>query len=504
MAIDQTVEAQLRAASALRDAERITEAIAAYKSALSRQPNLPDVWYNLGVLLVRARQFDAALAAYRQALDRGAARPEEIYVNRGSIFSFHLRDNLSAEKELKAALALHPDYVPALCNLGNIAEQSGDKDRALAFFERALDSEPHNYSALARYAAIQTPRTPDDPLIQKLKDAVIWPEATFADRAAAGFALGKALDDCGLFDDAFAAYQNANESSRKSAAPDFRPYDRKQSEQFFDELIAFFRPERIAVRAPQIAAPIIFICGMFRSGSTLAEQVLASHSRITAGGELDIIPNLARAKLARYPASIANFSEVQFKQWSLEYLAQIARLFPGADFVTDKRPDNFLYIGFIKLLFPNAKIINTMRSPLDTCLSINFTNLDHRVPYALDLLDTAHYYRQYRRLMSHWNKLFQNDILNLDYDVFVRETRPSVEKLLEFCGLKWEESCMSFHRSNNAVRTASVWQVRQPLYRGSSGRWRNYSKHLAPLQEYLADLLPASDAVESDDAVART
>jgi Sulfotransferase family len=168
----------------------------------------------------------------------------------------------------------------------------------------------------------------------------------------------------------------------------------------------------------------------------------------------------------------------------------VATLFPGVAYGTDKRPDNFLYIGLIKSLFPAARIIHTTRDPLDNCLSVYFLHLDHGMGYALDLGDIAHYYAQYRRLMAHWKALYPDDILDFDYDRFVGEPRPSVQGLLSFCGLDWHEDCMHFQRARNAVKTASVWQVREPLYQRSSGRWRHYERHLAELKEGLRDLAP--------------
>ena len=158
--------------------------------------------------------------------------------------------------------------------------------------------------------------------------------------------------------------------------------------------------------------------------------------------------------------------------------------------MTDKRPDNYLYIGLIKSLFPDARIVHTRRDALDNCLSIFFLHAGHGIPYALDLMDTAHYYRQYRRLMAHWKRVYGDDILDFDYDEFVREPRPAVEKLLGFCGLEWEESCLSFERQRNSVKTASVWQVRQPLYQRSSGRAQHYAKQLEQVDAYLRDPAP--------------
>lgn len=161
-------------------------------------------------------------------------------------------------------------------------------------------------------------------------------------------------------------------------------------------------------------------------------------------------------------------------------------MFPGALRLTDKRPDNFLYIGLIKQMFPTAKIVNTIRQPLDNCLSVYFQHLDQQMSYALDLMSIGHYYQQYQRLMRHWKTLYGADILDLDYDQLVRAPNPTIGTLLEFCGLPWEDQCANFHQTLGVVRTGSVWQVREQLYQRSSGRWRNYEKHLGQLAAMLA------------------
>jgi hypothetical protein len=290
------------------------------------------------------------------------------------------------------------------------------------------------------------------------------------------------------YDEAFDAYAAANKSSRNSAPSGRVLYDRARHADLVDQLIETFGPERYAASALEVSPPPIFVCGMFRSGSTLVEQVLASHPRVTAGGELDLLPAIVRSELAPFPSAMSRTSPAKLAALAARYRQDISKLFPDADIVTDKRPDNFLSIGLIKLLFPNAKIINTTRNPLDNCLSVYFLHLDHSMGYALDLMDTGHYYRQYMRLMAHWKSLFGADILDFDYDAFVREPKPAVEKLLGFCGLNWDDACMSFHQATSTVKTASVWQVREPLYRRSSGRWQNYERHLVPLRTYLGEL----------------
>jgi tetratricopeptide (TPR) repeat protein len=480
-------------ALALQRAGRLAEAEAAYARLLARWPALPDSWFNLAVLQRKAGRFEAALASYACALDHGVSKPEEVHLNRGVIYADHLRREDAAEAELAAALALNPNYVPAMLNLANLREDHGERDAALALYERILALEPASPLALARYAGLAPVSGADDPLIGRLRQALARPGMDPADKASLGFALGKVLDAAGAYDDAFTAYAAANRDSRLSAQGRTAPYDRRRQEALIDAVIATFTAERVAQLAPAAPDPApapIFICGMFRSGSTLTEQVLAAHAKVTAGGEIDFLPTLARTALAPFPAAMARTNAVALAQIAAQYRATLAALFPGAERITDKRPDNFLTIGLIKCLFPQARIVHTVREPLDNCLSVFFLHLDPSMAYALDLMDIGHYYAQYRRLMAHWRTLFGADILDFDYDAFVRSPRPATERLLDFCGLEWDEACLAFHRQRNAVKTASVWQVREPLYDRSSGRWRNYATQVETLRDYLAATIP--------------
>lgn len=466
---------------------RFDEAEAAYARLLAQWPDLPECWFNLAVLQRRGRRYEAALASYRQALDRGVSQPEEAHLNRGVIYSDCLRLDAEAEAELRAALRLNPAYVPALLNLGNLCEDLGRRDEADALYERALAIDPACHAALARLAGLRTASGPDAAIVARLRGALAGHGLEAADRALLGYALGAALDRAGEYETAFAAFDEANRQSRASAGPAGVRYDRPRQERLVDALIATF-DRRQPVRMPAAAAAPrpVFVCGMFRSGSTLVEQLLAGHPRVAAGGELDLIPALARRELRPFPAAMNGVSDQRLADLARDYHATLARLHPGADVVVDKRPDNFLYVGLIKRLFPDARIVHTVRNPLDNCLSVYFLHLDHAMPYALDLRDIGHYYRQYRRLMAHWKKMYGDDILDLDYDRLVREPRPVVAGLLDFCGLDWNDACLSFPARGNAVRTASVWQVRQPLYQHASGRARHYARQLEPLRAELA------------------
>jgi tetratricopeptide (TPR) repeat protein len=469
---------------------RISDAIEAYKRLLASWPGLPQSWYELGRLQRETRDYAGALASYQEALERHVARPEEVHLNRGVIFSDGLNDYAAAEREINAALSLNPAYVPALMNLANLHEDLGRRDRAAETYERILALAPEAPRILARYAGLKTFTERDDPFIGRLQKALERPDTAAADRASVGFALGRALDAVGAHDAAFRAYLAANRHSREAAGSSFRDYDLARHERYVDRLIAAF-PAKSRNMAPRIYAPRadaprpIFICGMHRSGSTLTEQLLAGHAQVAAGGELDFLPRAVRTRLDPFPESLQTVSSVALETLAVDYAERLHELFGAAAFVTDKRPDNFLLIGLIKTLYPDAKVVHTMRDPLDNCLSIFFLHLDQSLNYALDLMDIGHYYVQYRRLMAHWRSLYASDIIDLSYEALVQDTKPVVSGLLAGLGLAADERCFTVPPAGRIVKTASVWQVREPLYQRAVGRARHYERQLGVLREYL-------------------
>lgn len=488
--LDDTYQAQLREAHMYRDQGRVPEAIDAYRRLLSRWPHSPNGWYNLAMLQRRAGQYDQALVSYQQTLDRGASRPEEVHLNRAVIFADELRRPVEAERELAAALRLNPAYIPALFNLANLHEDLGRREQAADGYQRILTLDPDNLEALARYANLQHFADPADPLIPRLRSALARTDVGAAERASIGFALGRALDCGGDYAAAFDAYTMANRLSRESAGPAFVPYNPSAQVRLIDRIAAAFPAAPAAAglsdwldaRAPRP----IFICGMFRSGSTLLEQLLAGHPRIQAGGELNLLPRLAEYTLRPYPERAGAEVPDGLRALAAQYRRSLAKLFPGAELVTDKRPDNFLYVGLIKRLFPQAKIVHTTRDALDNCLSVFFLHLDQSMSYALNLMDIGHYYRQYARLMLHWKSLYERDIIDVSYDDLVGQPRPVMARLLSGLDLEWDERCLETAPAGRFVRTASVWQVREPLYRRSSGRARHYASQLSPLRAYLS------------------
>jgi tetratricopeptide (TPR) repeat protein len=485
-------DALIREAAELRRQNRVPEAIDAYRRVLAHSPGLAESWFNLAVLLRQAHRFEEALDSYQRALDAGVSSPEEAHLNRSVIYTDYLRRHADAERELRLALGLNPVFTPALLNLGNLCEDLGQREEALTLYTRILAREPRCFEALARYANMQRRDTTMATLVVQLQDAIADPTASAAERADLGFALGRLLDQAGEYRAAFAAYRAANQASRASAAAPGARYDRSLQHVFIDRLIAGGMPAQRAAAASESAGPRpIFICGMFRSGSTLTEQLLAGSPSVAAGGEFNFLPHLVGTELVPFPESLASLSAERLVALAARYRAEFARVSPHARYVTEKRPDNFLYIGLIKSLFPDAKIVHTIRNPLDNCLSIYFLHLDQQMSYALDLMDIGHYFAEYRRLMVHWKASFAADIFDFDYDALVRDPPAALQRLYSFLGLEWGGQVPRVAAAAGAIKTASAWQVREPLYGTSSGRARHYASELEELREYLGRVLPA-------------
>ncbi len=452
-------------AAGLEQAGRHADAEAAYRRAIGEQPGDAVARFNFACFLRRRGRLEEALEEHQAALDLAIDRPEEVLSNM-AVIQAELRRDGAAKLLLERALAVNPVYPPALFNLALQHEEFGDRAHAMSLFRRILEIDPTWVDALVRIAHAETVTDPDGDIVRRLRRALRRSNLAPLARESLHFALGKALDDCGRHEEAFGQYALGNRVSRARLLR----YDGSAAEQGVARIIESFGPEKMASATPVSEEPLVFVTGMYRSGSTLIEQVLAAHPRVTAGGEIDWF---LRVPLSLDPAD-----------WQVPargYLDHLRRLHPGADIVTNKRPDMFGLLGMLKAVFPNARFVNTVRDPRDTALSIWFQQFDGRVAYAADLRDIAHHHRMYLRLMAHWRGLFGDSIFDADYDAFVQDPRGVTERLLGFAGLDWHEGCLEFQKNAARVRTASVTQVRQPLYQRSSGRWRNYEQQLAPL-----------------------
>ena len=440
---------------------------------LARNPSDAVGHFNLALLYKRALRYDDAAAAYQRAIELGIDDVQEVYSNLGVLYS-DARQPDRAREMYEKSLALAPDYIPALFNLAGLLEEQGERRQAVELFERILSIEPRYWDALSRLAGVRRIESPGDPLVESLREAVAATENEPAAREGLLFALGKVLDDAGDYGAAFEAYRQGNELGRRLRGR----YDPARAERGIASMLARFDEDWLRQAETSASASPIFICGMYRSGSTLVEQVLSAHPSVQMGGELDVLPRLLTERLQPFPERLAEVTPADLSAVADEYMAVLQQLFPAATHVTDKRPDNVLHLGVIRAMFPAARIIHTRRQLRDNCLSVWFQQLGAPLSYATDLADIAHYYRLQERLVEHWHALLGENIFTVDYDTLVRDPEPVLRALLGFLGLPWDDACLEFQRARSQVKTASVWQVREPLHTRSSGRWRNYLPYI--------------------------
>lgn len=479
-----------RQAEALLHRGHRSEAVLAYRVLLSAAPADAGAWFNLGYLLRHGGDHEEALTAYRQALRCGIAHPEEAHLNCAVLLSDHLGRPDSALGELKRALELAPDYVPALLNLGNLQEELGQREAALATYSQLIkrtkdqSNSQARFEALARITHLSPPSALHDPLLEELHKAVSSSAENSTLNSTLRFALGRSYDRLGAYAQAFQEFAAANRIAHREHVQ----YHAEGAERTTSAICSAFNCRERPSLCNDAGAPL-FICGMFRSGSTLLEQVLSIHPDVVAGGELDLVPRLVRDHLPTFPNLDQRERGVDYRALAGKYLSgRHSRLGPThySSYVTDKRLDNIAYIGLIKRMFPSAKIIFTRRHPMATGLSVFMQHINPaRFRYAGRLEDIGHALGEQSRLMEHWRNLFPGDIHDFDYDQFIDYPDATLRSLLSFLDLPWHPDCLQFHTSNRIIKTASYWQVRQPLHGRALRHWQNYSEWLHPLAKTL-------------------
>jgi tetratricopeptide (TPR) repeat protein len=492
----------------LRRTGALEQAIACGRRAAQLAPGDLDSHYNLGLALADARQYDAAIASYRQAL---ALNPGHglSWNNLGSALEQRDAggDKLAAGDAYAHAVALNPQHAEAQNNLGAILSEQGRLDEARAAFEAAIAArgdfvDAHfNYSSLHRYRQ-------DDPhlaMLRKLHEQ----RGAFdtATRIRYGFALGKALDDIGDHDGAFAAYAEGNRLQHAQS-----PVNEAAADALLASIVEVFDADFFARRAgwrgePDDTRVPVFIVGMPRSGTTLLEQILCSHPSVHGAGEL---VELSQAVNAYTPHASENFAsavqlldEADLKRIGDDYLQRVWQLSPDSRYITDKMPANFFYLGLIHLALPQAKIIHAMRDPMDSCFSCFSRLFNDSMSFAYDQGTLGRYYVRYMTLMQHWQKVLPaGSFLDLAYEDMVADTEGQARRLLDFVGLPWDADCLKFHENKRPVKTASVNQVRQPIYRSSVARWKPFAAHLQPLYALVRDWRRGEDAAEVEQLMA--
>jgi tetratricopeptide (TPR) repeat protein len=370
-----------------------------------------------------------------------------------------------------------------MCGLGQIAKIEGRFAEAEEHYTRCLETHAQLPAALAGLAAVRK-MDRSDSIWLKSAEKVVANGIPPVEEADLRFSMGKYCDDTGKFEQAFRNYERANEL-QKHLAP---AYDREARTRFVDDMIKVYPRDSFAgaTRQASDSSVPVFVTGMMRSGTSLVEQILASHPDARGAGELSFWNDVAR-----------KHADVERSRWLDEplrkkvadsYLRKLSQLAPGALRVVDKSTFNTDHLGLIHSVLPTARLIYLQRDPIDTCLSCYFQPFSTAHNFTFDLEDLAHYYREHRRLVEHWRAVLPaGALLEVPYAELVANQERWSRKIVDFVGLEWDERCLDFHTTERPVLTASFWQVRQKMYQSSLGRWRHYEKFIGPLRE-LQDL----------------
>jgi Flp pilus assembly protein TadD len=465
----------------LRDLGELNEALALHRRAVELEPNRAGRHCSYGNALFEARKIDEALAQYRQAL---ALRPDYAAAHLGlALVCRQRRQPQEAQAAAQAALLSDPVFAEALSFSGELAADDGQFATAQDRFRRALDLKPGLVSAIAGIATHRRMTADDEDWLRQAK-SLLTRRLPVAEEISLRFAMGKYFDDVNDFDQAFGQYQRANEMCKRRGPA----YDPKAVTRRIDAIVDRFgnaRPPVSRASGSDSELPILII-GMPRSGTSLAEQILASHPDVVGGGEL-VFWSLA------YDAyhdsqTRGDPAENLIPGFAADYLDRLKSLSEDAIRIVDKMPVNFLHAGLIHAALPRARIIHLRRHPIDTCLSIYFQNFFNLGPYANDLGTLAHYYGEYSRITQLWRaRLPTSVLLEVPYEALVNDPEPWTRRMLDFVGLPWDPRCLEFHRTERSVITASRWQVRQKIHTSSTARWRHYESHVTPLKGLLRD-----------------
>lgn len=496
-------------------------AVESYRRGLALQPQAPEVHYNLGRLLENLERLEEAEAAYREAL---AQKPDlaPAHANLGAIFR-RRQEWERAEASCRQALDLDPELLPARVNLAGVLRHRGRLEEAEACYRQALERQPDNpvlhfelsnvliergrseeaasscrralelqpdFAQAHRNLAMTRRHRDEDGEVRAMQDLYARPDLPAEERTHLAFGLGKAYEEMGQYDAAFDCWEAGNAILAAE-----RPYRFDLDKRAFDAVKETFSQEFFARHgeggAPgEAAAEPMFILGMPRSGTSLVEQILASHPQVAGAGESPALEQVvlagSEAGGAHYPLGIPALETDAFARLGAEYRERMANAFPEAARISDKMPHNFRFVGMIRLMLPGARVIHCLRDPRDTCLSIFKTFFpEGGHAYACDLEALGHHYGLYRDLMDHWRAVLPGFMHEVRYEELVADPDAGIRSLLAACDLDFDPACLDFHRSERGVRTASALQVRQPAHRNSVAAWKRYEQRLGTLLAVL-------------------
>jgi|TARA_B110000211_G_C14083167_1_gene555507 tetratricopeptide (TPR) repeat protein len=460
-------------------------------------PRFVAAWHDLSSVLKELNRYEDAVVALEHAVTLDQNNPVTHYFL-GAALAMAAQPQRAIESYEKAVV-LDPALTGAHIGLGHVLKTVGDQEGGINAYRRAIELRPNfgeTYYSLANLKTFQFNDVEIADMTHRLEDATLPRDC----QVHFAFTLGKAFEDQKDFDQSFHYYGLANKTHRDSIA-----YDPVQTEIAHQKMKETFNVElfdQYSANAAGCPQPDpIFILGLPRSGSTLLEQILASHSLIDGTSELPDISMIAQSITDKqsgrsFPLSVPDLSAAELTAYGEQYLRQTQRHRGQAPFFTDKMPNNFAYVGFIKAILPNAKIIDARRHPMDSCIGCFKQHFAKGQTFTYDLFELGEFYLEYEQLMAHWDDVLPGQVLQVQYESVVADLETQVRRILDFCGLDFEDNCVNFHETKRAVRTASSEQVRQPIYQGSVATWKRFGPHLDALRQVLSPVLPAEDRWE--------
>ncbi len=479
-------EAHCNLGNALRDLSQLTEAVDSYDKAVSIKPAFVEAHNNLGIALKGLGRLDEAVESYLKAISINPNHTEAHNSLGNALNELGRFDEAVAS--YKIAISIIPDYAEAHCNLGTVFNELGQLNDAITSYKIAISSNPDHAKA-HYYLSCALKHHDYDDTIRAMETFYARDDISSEQRMHLAFGLGKAFEDLIEHNRSFAYILEGNRLKRASYQ-----YRIKEDIELYDKIKDVFSPVFFSnhPHAGNSDETPVFILGMPRSGSTLVEQILASHSLVFGAGELKDLSSLAntiRSKRRgnKFPECVSDLNEEELFALGSKYLDRLRKHSDINRFITDNMPHNFQLIGLIKVILPKARVIHCMRDPMDNCYSIFKKNFAEEHKYAYEMMELGQYYNLYLDLMDHWRKSIPDFIYDIRYEELVFNQEEQTKKLLNYCKLPWEESCLSFHKTKRRVATASVNQVRRPIYSDSIRLWKKYERQLETLQKALGE-----------------
>ena len=470
--------------------KRLDDAEALLRRATQAAEDFTGAWLTLGALLMDTNKYVDAIAAYKKAteLEPGMA---QAWAGLGNAYGRAMYPE-KAVQAFEKAIAIDDSTPGVLSSYAWELKTIGDQDAALKAYRKAVKAKPtfgQAYWSMANLKIFKFDDDEVDAMLEQVERGVL----TEVEEIHFRFALGKAMEDKEDYDRAWHFYHTGNQCKRLTVEFELLEMESRQK-----AMMSVFDQQLLSERAGvgYDAPDPIFIVGLPRSGSTLVEQILASHSQVEGTSELPVLGKIAesigryRTDDVRYPEAITDLRDKDLRAYGKQYIEESQRhRATDKPLFTDKLPNNFPLMGFAHLILPNAKIINARRHPFDSCLGAYKQLFGHGQNFTYDMSDLAHYYRRYDTTMKHWHEVLPGKVLDVHYEETVTDLEGQVRRILEHCGLPFEESCLRFYETERPVKTASSEQVRQPIYTGALGKWRRYEEHLDTWFEQLAYII---------------